>query len=125
MLLKQQHECDANGVQLKVHLNKRFASSNRGYADMISSSLTVNMGQVKAGCLSVTLIERIFQKRACVLPPSPSRWLLPSHHPSEGECHAVRCERACDTADLGRPDTVSVNPVNSQQRRRLPPLPFV
>lgn len=42
-----------------------------------------------------------------VLPPSPSRWLLPSHHPSEGECRVVKCERLCDTADLGSPDTMT------------------
>lgn len=75
---------------------------------MICSYLTVNMGQVKAGFVLVTLMEMIFQKRVRVLPPSPSRWLLPSHHPSEGECHAVRCEGVCDTADLGSPDTVTV-----------------
>lgn len=55
-------------VQLKVHLNKGFGSSNSGYAEMISSSLTVNMGQVKAACVLVTLMETIFQKRERVLP---------------------------------------------------------
>lgn len=82
----------------------KHGDTNSGQAEMISCYLTVTVGQVKPGFVFMTLMEMIFQVR--VLPP-PSRRLHPSHHPSEGECHVVKCERLCVIADLGSAETMT------------------
>lgn len=112
LLLNQQNECDANGVQLKDHLNKGSGSSNSGYAEMISSS-DCKYGTGEGWmCLGDVDGSDIPEAGAC---PSafPVTAAAPIPSSLRRRCHAVRCERVCDPADLGRPDAASVNPVNN------------
>lgn len=78
--------------------------SETGRSEMIFSRglQTVNKVQVKAAYVSVCDTGRNdIPAAVSVLHPSPSRWLLPSHHPSSGECRTVKCERLRGIADLG------------------------
>lgn len=95
-----------------VHLNKGSGSSNSGYAKTISSSdCKYGTGEGRM-CLGDVDGRDIPEAGAC---PSAFTVTVAASIPSSlrRRCHAVRCERLCDSADLGRPDALSVNPVNN------------